>query len=109
MTYRAMDEDDNTATLDFTITVETATVVRTLVSAVAAGDADGRLRFMDLPEPADGPAVAVAGNPIVTAGGSFFLNVATDAPPTSCSSPSAGSPSGTTRSTWRPPPPPRTA
>ena len=54
-----------------------ATVVRTLVSAVAAGDADGRLRFMDLPEPAGGPAVAVAGNPVVTAGGSFFLDVAT--------------------------------
>ena len=80
MTYRAMDEDDNTATLDFTITVETATVVRTLVSAVAAGDADGRLRFMDLPEPDDGPAVLVRGNPIVTAGGSFFLDVATDRP-----------------------------
>ena len=78
MTFRAMDKDDNTATLEFTVTVETATVVRTLVSAVAAGDADGRLRFMDLPEPAGGPAVAVAGNPIVTAGGSFFLNVATD-------------------------------
>ena len=31
-----------------------------------------------LPEPAGGPAVAVAGNPVVTAGGSFFLNVATD-------------------------------
>ena len=78
MTYRAMDEDENTATIEFTITVETATVVRTLVSAVAAGDADGRLRFMDLPEPAGGPAVLVRGNPIVTSGGSFFLNVATD-------------------------------
>ena len=78
MTYRATDEDDNTATLEFTITVETPTVVRTLVSAVAAGDADGRLRFMDVPEPAGGPAVAVTGNPVVTAGGSFFLDVATD-------------------------------
>ena len=77
MTYRAMDEDDNTATLDFTITVETATVVRTLVSAVAAGDADGRPRFMDLPEPAGGPAVLVRGNPVVVAGGSFLLDVAT--------------------------------
>ena len=78
MTYRAVDEDDNTAELTFTITIETATAVRTLVSAVAAGDADGRLRFMNLPEPAGGPAVAVAGNRVVTAGGSFFLDVATD-------------------------------
>ena len=78
MTYRAVDEDDNTAELTFTITIETATAVRTLVSAVAAGDADGRLRFMNVPEPAGGPAVAVTGNPVVTAGGSFFLDVATD-------------------------------
>ena len=65
MTYRAMDEDDNTATLEFTITitVETATAVRTIVAAV--GDANGRPRFMDLPEPDDGPAVLVRGNPII--------------------------------------------
>ena len=73
MTYRATDTDDNTATLRFTITVETATAVRTIVSAVAGG----QLRFMEVPQPDGGPAVDVAGNPVVTAGGSFFLDVDT--------------------------------
>ena len=77
MTFRAMDKDDNTATLEFTITVDTATVVRTLVSAVAAGDA-GRLRFMDLPEPAADRPSRWRAIPSSPSGGSFFLNLATD-------------------------------
>ena len=74
MTYRATDTVGNAATLEFTVTVEAATTVRSVVSAVAGGE----LRFVNVPEANGGPAVAVAGNPVVTAGGSFFLDVATD-------------------------------
>ena len=80
MAYRVTDAKKATATLNFTITVEESTVVRTIVSAVAAGDAEGRLRFENVPAPGGGPATAMTGNIVVTRGGSFFVDVDSDRP-----------------------------
>ena len=84
MTYRVEDSDDNTsaadaATLAFTITVNPATAIATVVSAVRAGAADGVLRFASLPQPGIGPAVVeVVGNQVIANGGAFFLDVVAD-------------------------------
>ena len=84
MTYRVEDSDDNTsdddaATLAFTITVNPATAIATVVTAVRAGAADGVLRFASLPQPGTGPAVVeVVGNQVIANGGAFFLDVVAD-------------------------------
>ena len=84
MTYRVEDSDDNTsaadsATLAFIITVNPATAIATVVTAVRAGAADGVLRFAPLPQPGTGPAVVeVVGNQVIANGGAFFLDVVAD-------------------------------
>ena len=84
MTYGVEDSDDNTsaadsATLAFTITVNPATAVATVITAVRAGAADGVLRFASLPQPGTGPAVVeVGGSFVIANGGAFFLDVVAD-------------------------------
>ncbi len=80
MAYRATDTEGATATLNFTITVEQSTVVRTILSAVAASGVEGRLRFENVPAPGGGPAIALTGNVVGINGGSFFLDVDSDRP-----------------------------
>ena len=81
MTYRVEDSDANTsaedsAALAFTITVNPATAVATVVTAVSAGAADGVLRFDSLPQPGTGPdIVGVGGSIVIANGGAFFLDV----------------------------------
>ena len=81
MAYLVADSDANVSAKDavslaFIITVNPATAVATVVTAVAAGDADGVLRFGSLPPPGSGPEVVeVAGSLVIANGGAFFLDV----------------------------------
>ena len=75
MTYAARDKNRKTGRLHFDINVAESTPLGSILSAVAVGNADGVLRFADVPEPSGGPAVSVAGNRILVAGGSIFLDV----------------------------------
>ena len=79
MTYRVRDSSGSTDTLTFTITIETFTLIRSIVSAIEAGDTAGVPRFEDVPEPGDGPTVTVTGNHVYVPGGSVFLDVEPDA------------------------------
>ena len=75
MTYEARDKNRKTGRLRFDIIVAQSSPIGSILSAVAVGNADGVLRFADVPEPSGGPAVSVAGNQILVAGGSIFLDI----------------------------------
>ena len=78
MTYRVRDSSGSTDQVEFTITVETFSLIRSIVAAIEVEGAVGVPRFEDVPEPGDGPAVAVAGNHFYVADGSVFLDVEPD-------------------------------
>ena len=75
MTYAARDKNRKTARLHFDINVAESTPVGSILSAVAVENADGVLRFTDVPEPSGGPAVTLSGNRVLVAGGSVFLDI----------------------------------
>ena len=75
MTYRVEDTNGRSAELPFTISIETYTLIRSIVSAIEVAGAAGVPRFEDVPEPGDGPSVAVIGNHFYVAGGSVFLDI----------------------------------
>ena len=75
MTYSATDNEDRTARLHFTITIDPYSAVRALVSEITAGRSSGVPRLEDVPEPNGGPAVSVSGSEAFVAGGAVFLNV----------------------------------
>ena len=81
MTYRVVDADDNrssrdTDSLEFSITILPLTVLETVASSVAVGEADGSLEFESLPPRSGGPAISLSGSDTIVAGGAFFLHVA---------------------------------
>ena len=81
MTYRVVDADDNKSsrdadTIQCEITILPLTVLETVASSVAAGEADGSLEFDPLPLPSGGPAISLSGSDTIVAGGAFFLQVA---------------------------------
>ena len=75
MTYEARDRNRKTARLKFDIVIAQSTAIGSIVSAIAAGNSDGVLRFADVPEPSGGPAVTMVGNHVITSGGAAFLDV----------------------------------
>ena len=75
MTYRVEDTNGRSAELAFTITIETYTLIRSVVAAIDVEGAAGIPRYADVPEPGDGPSVAVVGNHFYVAGGSVFLDI----------------------------------
>ena len=75
MTYEARDRNRKTARLKFDIVIAQSTAIGSIVSAIAAGNSDGVLKFADMPEPSGGPAVAVDGNVALVSGGTVFLDV----------------------------------
>ena len=80
MTYRVEDSDDNesssdAATLKFKITVVPLTILESVASSIAAGEAAGRLDFKSLPPPSGGPTISLAGSGTLVVGGAFFLQV----------------------------------
>ena len=75
MTYSATDNEDRTARLHFTITIDPYSAVRALVSEITAGRSSGVPRLEDVPEPNGGPAVSVSGSEAFVVGGAVFLNV----------------------------------
>ena len=76
LTYRVQDVNGRSDTLAFTITVEPASITRSILTAVTVGGSAGLARFADLPEASGGPDVAVSGNLLFTAGGTVFVDVA---------------------------------
>ena len=77
MTYEARDKNRRAGRLQFDIVVVPSSAIGSILSAVQAGNANGVLKFADLPEPSTGPAVAVSGNRLLVAGGAIFLDVET--------------------------------
>ena len=75
MTYRVEDEDGDSDTIEFTITIQPDTILENVVAAVTVAERVGQVRFQPLPEPSGGPAISVAGNHTMVTGGSFFLDV----------------------------------
>ena len=75
MTYRVEDTGGRSAEFAFTITVETYTLIRSIVAAIEVAGTAGVPRFEDVPQPGDGPSVAVAGNHGYAAGGVVFLDI----------------------------------
>ena len=73
MTYRVEDTNGRSAELAFSI--ETYSLIRSIVAAIEVAGAAGVPRFEDVPEPGDGPSVAVVGNHFYVAGGSVFLDI----------------------------------
>ena len=75
MTYTVRDSQNRTDALEFEITVETFSLIRSIVAAIEVEGAAGVPRFEEVPEPGDGPAVGVTGNHFYVAGGSVFLDI----------------------------------
>ena len=75
MTYTVRDSQNRTDALEFDITVETFSLIRSIVAAIDVEGAAGVPRFEEVPEPGDGPAVGVTGNHFYVAGGSVFLDI----------------------------------
>ena len=75
MIYEARDKNRKTGRLRFDIKVTESTPLGSILSAVSVGNADGVLRFADVPAPSGGPAVSVSGNLVLVAGGSVFLDI----------------------------------
>ena len=75
MTYRVEDTGGRSDEIIFTITIEMHTLIRSIVAAIDVEGAAGVPRYADVPEPGDGPAVAVVGNHFYVAGGSVFLDI----------------------------------
>ena len=75
ITYRVEDEDGDSDTIEFTITIQPDTILENVVAAVGVAESVGQVRFQALPEPSGGPAISVAGNGTMVIGGSFFLDV----------------------------------
>ena len=75
VTYRVEDTNGRSAELAFTITIERYSLIRSIVAAIEVAGAAGVPRFEDVPEPGNGPSVAVVGNHFYVAGGSVFLDI----------------------------------
>ena len=84
MTYRVVDSDTNSDAsgadhLTFRIEVyEPQSVVDTIVTSVAVGNAIGVFRREVLPASTGGPRIQVSGSTFVINGGSFFLDIVPD-------------------------------
>ena len=79
MTYRVTDADGDAGHLSFRITVhEPQSVVDTIVTSVAVGDAAGVFRRELLPASTGGPGIQVSGSTSVINGGAFFLDIVSD-------------------------------
>ena len=75
MTYQVRDANRRTDEIHFTITVNQHAAIAAILSALTSDHGHGVLRLADVPEPSGGPAVAVAGNHVITSGGTAFLEV----------------------------------
>ena len=75
MTYRVEDTNGRSAELAFTITIETYSLIRSIVAAIEVAGAAGVPRFQEVPAPSGGPSVAVTGNHGYAAGGALFLDI----------------------------------
>ena len=75
MTYVVRDANGRTDKISFVIVVQQYSAIGSILSDVAAEGRAGVLRLAGVPEPGDGPAVAVTGNHVYVAGGSVFLDV----------------------------------
>ncbi|MDE0449630.1 MAG: putative Ig domain-containing protein [Spirochaetaceae bacterium] len=75
ITYVVRDANGRTDTTSFSIVIQQYSAIGSIVSEVTAAGGTGVLRLADVPEPGDGPAVAVTGNHFYVAGGLVFLDI----------------------------------